>query len=256
VKRIYLDQNKWVDFARAARGLQHGEKFQDALLLVTAGVEAGELSLPLSSAHYIETNVRRDWRSRLDVAISMVALSQLHTIAPMQAVIPPEIDRALQGIAGRPTSPRQLRPFGFGASHAFAEKMPPYRPERVVWRVADRWGLEGDINSLREITLLAGPTPTEEAETPEFKPLAHLAVAERYARDREQLRQRRRAEGWHKGERAWQLAELQAFADHIDVMNEALERAHLDADVITADGRPGMTRFLQVRAHHVGVLRA
>jgi hypothetical protein len=29
------------------------------------------------------------------------------------------------------------------------------------------------------------------------------------------------------------------------VMSEALERAHLDVDVITAAGRPGMTRFLK-----------
>jgi hypothetical protein len=246
MKRVYLDQNKWIDLARALRGLDKGEKFQDALLVVTAGVEAGNLSLPLSSAHYIETNVRRDWRSRLELAISMAALSQLHTIAPMQAVIPPEIDRALRGIAGRPTSPRLLRPFGFGASHAFAEEIPPYRlPDRVVWEVADRWGLEGDINLLREIRLIAGPTPNEEAEMPDFKPFAHLAAAEDYGRDKEELRRRRRAEGWHKGERARQLAELQAFADHIEVMSEALERAHLDVDVITADGRPGMTRFLK-----------
>lgn len=151
VKRVYLDQNKWIDLAAAARGLKKGTRFQDALLVAKAGVEAGELSLPLSSAHYMETNVRRQWRSRRDLALTMVALSQLHTIAPIQAVIPPEIDRALQAVAGRPTSPRDLRPFGFGASHAFATEIPPYQlPEQVVWHVADSWGLEGDVNRLRD----------------------------------------------------------------------------------------------------------
>jgi hypothetical protein len=59
------------------------------------------------------------------------------------------------------------------------------------------------------------------------------------------LRARRRAEGWDKGERAERLAHAQAFADHIEVINEALERAQLNADVITSDGRAGMSRFLR-----------
>jgi hypothetical protein len=246
VKRVYLDQNKWIDLAAAVRGLKKGERYQDALLVIEAGVEVGDLSLPLSSAHYMETNVRRDWRSRRDLAMTMAALSQMHTIAPIQAVIPPEIDRALQTGAARPGSPRELKPFGFGAGHAFAEDIPPYRlPEHIVWQVADRWGLEGDINRVREIMLLAGPTPTEEAEMPDFKPLAHLAVAEQYARDKEALRDRRRAAGWEKGERAERIAHAQAFADHIDVINEALELAQLSSDVVTGDGRAGMSRFLR-----------
>lgn len=94
--------------------------------------------------------------------------------------------------------------------------------------------------------LLAGPTPAEEAEVPDFKPLAHLAVAEEYARDKEELRRRRREAGWGSGERSQRLAAAQAFTDHIDGINEALDLARVSADVITADGRPGMTRFLRM----------
>lgn len=246
MKRIYLDQNKWIDLAAAVRGLEKGKRFEDAFLVLRAGVEAGDLSLPLSSAHYMETSVRRHWRSRRDLALTMVAFSQLQTIAPLQAVIPAEIDRALRSLTGRPARPRLLRPFGVGASHAFAEGIPSYRlPEQVVWQVADRWGLQGDINRLREIMLLTGPTPAEEAELPDFKPLSHLAVAEQYAKDKEALRTLRKAEGWQKGERAQRLAKAQAFADHIDWINDALERAQLSADVITAGGQESMNAFLR-----------
>lgn len=246
MKRIYLDQNKWIDLAAASKQLAKGARFDDALVLLRAGVEAGDLSLPLSSAHYMETNTRRHWESRRDLAATMAALSRMHTIAPAQSVVPPELDRALQQFFGRPSAAWPLQPFGLGVSHAFAQEIGKYRiPDGLVPLVTDRWGFERNAKQLIEVMLLAGPPPELEAQMPEFKPLSHLEPAEQYARDKEKLRERRVAAGWNKGERAGRLARAEAFSDHMDVINEALERAAVGGDALIALGRDGMTRFIE-----------
>lgn len=246
MKRIYLDQNKWIDLARANKGLPQAAAFDDTLLVLRAAVASGEVSLPLSSAHYMETQTRRSWESRRDLATTMAELSRMHAIAPPSAVIPPELDRALQSFFGRPASPRPLRPFGVGASHAFGIEIPPYRiPEQLLPRVADRWGVERNANRLLEVMLLAGPSPLDEAEMPDYKPLSHLEIGEDYARKKEALREVRRAAGWHKGERADRVATAQALSDHIDVINEALEFAGVSADAIYEGGQEALSALLE-----------
>ncbi|MGZ6690131.1 MAG: hypothetical protein ACXVHQ_21915 [Solirubrobacteraceae bacterium] len=202
--------------------------------MLRAAVDAGEVSLPLSSAHYMETHTRREWESRRDLATTMLALSRLHTIAPPDGVVPAEVDRALRERYGRPATVRPLRPFGVvGASHAFAREIPQYRvPDDLADMVADRWNFERRATELQETILLTGRPPEFEARMPDFKPLAHLKVGERYARDKEALRQLRRAERWHKGERADRVAIAQALTDHWEVINDAFQRAGISADAL------------------------
>jgi len=130
MKRVYFDQNKWIDLAAARQGLAKGERYQDVLAVVEAGVERGLASFPLSSFHYIETANRRQWRSRRELAAVMAALSRFHTIAPQQALLPPEIDLALSDLFARPLSCGAPKPFGIGAAHAFDSDIPPYRVPR------------------------------------------------------------------------------------------------------------------------------
>ncbi len=244
VKRIYLDQNKWIDLAAAEKEQPKGAPFGDVLVLLRAAVDASEVSLPLSSVHYMETNTRRHWESRRDLGVTMLALSRLHTIAPPDAVVPAEIDRALRERYGRPASVRPLRPFGRGASHAFAREIPRYRiPEDLVDMVADRWDFERQANQLQEALFLTGAPPAFEKRMPDFDPLAHLQVGERYARDKEALRELRQAGNWHRGEGADRLAKAQALTDHLEVINDALERAGISADLLLAEGPTGMSEF-------------
>lgn len=114
MKRIYLDQNKWIDVARVDKGATAGKPFENAAALLSAGVELGELSVPLSRAHFIETNNRRDWASRRELAETMFRLSSRHTVAPADALLPGELDRALKEFFGRPLELRQVKPFGVG----------------------------------------------------------------------------------------------------------------------------------------------
>ncbi len=55
VLRIYLDQNKWVDLAHAARRDAKGEVFHDAYVEATRAAAQRTASFPLSSVHIEET---------------------------------------------------------------------------------------------------------------------------------------------------------------------------------------------------------
>jgi hypothetical protein len=138
MKRVYLDQMKWIDLARADKGVEAAARFADTLLVARRGVDNGLVSFPLSSIHYIETAKRRDERSRRALARTMATLSRFHTIASPRALVPPEIDLALHRRFGRPTNPRAPEAFGVGVAHALnIEADPCALPEatsRPKWR--------------------------------------------------------------------------------------------------------------------------
>lgn len=117
VRRVYLDQNKWIDLARAAVGDQRGARFIEALTVARRAVEDGTASFPLDSLRYWETSKRRDDRSRSDVVDVMLELSRGHTMASSAAVLDDELDIVLRRRLGHPVSPRQPRVFGEGVRH-------------------------------------------------------------------------------------------------------------------------------------------
>ena len=103
MRRVYLDQNKWIDLARAASGRSDGEPFIDALAVCRFGVENGLASFPLSSVHYMETLKRKDAGSRGRLATVMRELSRYHSIAPARPVLRAEIDATLNSRYGKST---------------------------------------------------------------------------------------------------------------------------------------------------------
>ena len=105
-KRVYLDQNKWIDLAKCRLGREDGDRSRDVLDVLRHGVEHGLVSCPLSAQHYMETARRNNATSRHDLAITMAELSKFHTIAPAKAVVPMELDSALRDRFGRPQTPR------------------------------------------------------------------------------------------------------------------------------------------------------
>lgn len=246
VKRVYLDQNSWIYLARAARGKKGAERFADAQIVLEAGVRQGQVSVPLSCSHYMETAIRRDWRSRRELGETMLAFSRGHTIAPQGDLLPGEIDSAVMSQFDAPTIPRLVRPFGVGASHAFGSPITSYRvPDEIRHRVPDVAGFEREANEEMEKRLLLGPTPEQEKEgMPGYDPLAHLTIGERYAKAKEELRARRRAAGWHKGERAKRVAMAQALNDHRVPIEESMARASLSFDALLDQGREGMSAFV------------
>lgn len=117
VLRVYLDQNKWIDLARAATGHPLGARFVDALVAARAAVAAEEASFPLDLYRYQETGKRRDDRSRRALADLMCDLSRQHTMARSHDLLPAEIDWALKRRFGRPVDSRRHPVFGEGLTH-------------------------------------------------------------------------------------------------------------------------------------------
>jgi hypothetical protein len=118
-KGLYLDQNKWIDLARAHYGKPEGKPFQDALRAVRTGVESGKLVVPFSIVNAIEAMIPRDAGRRERLARFMVALSGNRTILPEESVCQWEIRNAVGRLVGR-GSPTAVRPLviQFGAAHA------------------------------------------------------------------------------------------------------------------------------------------
>ncbi len=133
--RVYLDQNQWVYLAQARTGRPQGAGFLEAYEAAKTAVQAGTASFPLSAAHYIETHKRADADSRLDLARTMLELSELDAIAPPHVIVPHEIEVALIKVLGLPNElPGPLKVFGHGANHALATTMFSYLPpEEMAW---------------------------------------------------------------------------------------------------------------------------
>jgi hypothetical protein len=246
VKRVYLDQNKWIDLGGAHHGRPSGAVFADTARVLEAGRELGELSLPLSAVHYMETAIRRNYESRARLAETMIYFSRLDTIASTEDLIPPEIDRALSEIFGRPANPRPPQPFGRGVQHAFGHTEPLYTlPDELAHLVEDRVTFERDASEEMERFALIGPTPEQERQIEDYEPRSHLPIGERYAQAQEDLRKRRQAAGWHQGERAERLASAQAYSDYLDQINDRATKAGIDPVAIFESGADQATRFLE-----------
>lgn len=127
--RVYLDQNKWVDLARAATGHPLGERFRDALDVCRAAARSGAASFPLDMYRYWETGKRSDDRSRNDVVDVMSELSRQHTMALPFGVLDQEIDVALRHRYGRPAEPRRQQVFGVGMVHIAGDRIDWPQPD-------------------------------------------------------------------------------------------------------------------------------
>lgn len=247
MKRIYLDQNKWIDLARAVNGAEGAERFEDARLILAEGVASGDLSLPLSSAHYMETQNRREWNSRRRLGQTMLAFSKFQTMAPADALLAAELDRAIVALYGATLRPRPMQVFGSGFAHAFAEDHEPWRvPDEQRGGIADLGAVEREANDLLERAALLGPTPEMEAAgIPGFDPSSHLQVGERYAEAKEGLRAVRVAERWNSGERSMRLARATAIIDRLPQVEEAFRRAGISIDLLIDSGQEGMGAFVE-----------
>jgi hypothetical protein len=101
-KIVYLDQNKWIDISRAFYGRTDGEPFVPVLSKLQDKTKSGEVILPLSIMHIIETarggNVERKKR----LTDFMLGLSGAHGILPYISVRKEEIHNAISLHLGEP----------------------------------------------------------------------------------------------------------------------------------------------------------
>jgi hypothetical protein len=133
VLTVYLDQNKWIDLARADTGHPMGAAFVDTLVLLKQAADERRAGFPLSSAHYYETGKQHDRNRRIGLSTTMARLAGQLRIAPPHAIVPWEIRQALNTVFDLGVSVPDLELFGTGVAHAFARPDLRYTAP-VQWR--------------------------------------------------------------------------------------------------------------------------
>jgi hypothetical protein len=245
VKRIYLDQNKWIDLASAAMGAEKGQRYRDVLTLIAAGVERGYVSCPLSAIHYVETSKRRPYSARLNLAKTMAALSRFGSIAVLTVLLPPEIDRALQRAFGRPLTARHAPIFGEGVGFAMNQSFRKFRVPEDMPVDSEYRRMFNELASWQtEWVMLAGLPEGVSSDEQRFDQMQR-AVDESLAAEQERGRQARKAARMHVGERSKTHFKGMALMGWHDELEEALVRAGLTWSSLKELGNEGLSDFLE-----------
>ena len=72
---LYLDQNKWIDLARAAHAPEEHREDYAAFERLCLAVEAGQVTIPLTTSNFYETQKVNNFELRAAIARTQVALS-------------------------------------------------------------------------------------------------------------------------------------------------------------------------------------
>lgn len=102
---IYLDQNKWIDLARAYHEHPKGEKYKTILHKLIIAIDDKKVILPLSVYNFIETQKIQNKARQKRLAETMVALSRGWGIALADDIITIEIQKAGAKLFGFSPSP-------------------------------------------------------------------------------------------------------------------------------------------------------
>lgn len=163
VLSVYLDQNKWVDLARADHGVAGSESYRQVLTDIRRAVAEQRAQFPLSTAHYFETYKAGDAARRLRLAQTMQSISGGLRIAPPQAIVPHEITQAFALVFGVDAPDEVVEVFGHRAAHSLASPALGYEvpttfngvdlPEQIQSQV------RANVEPLMELALLSGAAP-------------------------------------------------------------------------------------------------
>lgn len=248
--RVWLDQNKWIDLARAAKGVPQGKRYRDVLELARAFVEAGEASFPLDAGRYMETAKRRHWQSRQELVATMAELSKFHTIAPPSALVPAEIDQALYARYGVPNPPPRPRVFGVGAAHAFGKDSLRtvgrlQLPKDILLPPGWRSTLDQRMQQTLEYGMLLGLHPQQEATVEHQALLARMTQDEQFATARTELARQLTEHGFDKKDKLNRALFANEYVDILDPLLKALLRAGINPDRFFEQGQDGLIEFLR-----------
>jgi len=119
VRYVYLDQNKWIDLAKAAAGRADGARFARALKMAKEQVRAGDLIFPLSAIHIIETAKSPRLEQRQILARLMTELSQGVVLRASSQMLEGYVDWAVREFYSKTTNESPPQHFARGVEAAF-----------------------------------------------------------------------------------------------------------------------------------------
>jgi len=161
MKIVYLDQNKWIDLARAYHGRTTDRGYKAVLDFAISEVQKGTVVFPLSAIHYMEIARIRDAKRRARLGTIMWEISAGNTIASYHAILVHELETALS----RRFPHVRRRPFKLlsrGVAHAFGMDRPDYeipKPYRQQLPPEMVQGFERGAQAMMEKSALTGSGP-------------------------------------------------------------------------------------------------
>jgi hypothetical protein len=99
---LFLDQNKWIDLARAVKAPDEHRDDRSMLERLCAAVEAGEVSIPLTVSNLYETHKVNDFELRATIAHTQAVLSGGRVYRGRRRRLKVEAARVLAAIYERP----------------------------------------------------------------------------------------------------------------------------------------------------------
>lgn len=242
---VYLDQNKWIDLARARTGHPKGQPFVDTYHRLCALQKAGKASFPLSGAHYFETHTQGDESRRRDLATTMVELSNFDAIAPPQAIVPWEIECALIDVFGLDAERPSIEIFGRGANHVFASNISHYEsPDewegvRLDPEMRAVLNLAGSV--MMEYSILADVNHGQSKVRLELNKHMRL-TGDKFAQGQREVRERLDEVGHH---RMGNMMVGTALRDIIDPLAQVAARLGIEPDVLFGSGRDKLVQLVK-----------
>jgi hypothetical protein len=221
---VYLDQKDWIALLKAQAGKPERPAHADALTLLRAAVEAGQVSLPLSHVHYQETSHRKPFAKRVELAKLMAELSRFHAIAPFYKLSRQEMRYFIATHFEAPISmPDPPEPFGRGGDHAFgsptiSDELNALKAKYRPFATGVDTAFEG-IRDVLELGLLTGHPDHDTGPEPADQ-LRKLEAGE--AKRREERRRVRLQGDGTKGDLSQRTKYATAYYEKQDDILEAL----------------------------------
>jgi len=232
---IYLDQNKWIELAGATTGKANPQLIQ-VLDILRESKRLGLNVFPLSLAHFIETNKRRDLESRSRLGSLMWELSDNWTLAGPAAIQRRELDHALAITLNRRLNERPFSLLGKGVCHA-SDHLPAIRldsdrvlPDKV------RTAAEELADRMLTKSVLTGFSPWGEPAKPDLS-----APANKFSDGLLQQRARLLSADPDLQKRA---GYAQVLIDMLEDIHRALEFHGIPEAELFGLGAEGLTRFV------------
>ena len=129
---VYLDQNKWIDLARAYYSRADGRRFITTLNRLQEAIKHDGARVPVSSDNIVEIVKNGNAERRQRLAYVMATISRTRTLAPQHAITPYEIDASIAEIFHYSIPPVRPPVFGKGVQFAFGRTENSDTPESTL----------------------------------------------------------------------------------------------------------------------------
>lgn len=133
---VYLDQNKWIELARAIKRPDAHTDLQPLVSKIRAAVGAGSLVLPLTSTNIYETHKVNDPVRRRDLAYVQAVLSQGLVVRGRHKRIVTELTRVLADCC---KSAPPLHMHRWFLSNVFFEAFCEWRDDRLGFQISENF---------------------------------------------------------------------------------------------------------------------